>query len=127
VTGFNTSSYSGLPCAEVLSVAGFLAFMVGFPLGERVISGQDYLLNNLGFLTLLTVLDGYSCSVRRCPVLNIVTFMRKQAAQCGSVSNPSSMCTVVPREQQPWEIKDGKRNTHHGQEGGVPPWDHQRE
>jgi len=75
---------SRFPCAEVLSVAGFPVFPLLFPLGERVIPEEIYLLVNLGFEHILNILDSYSRSVRRCQILNFNHINRGQAAQSGT-------------------------------------------
>jgi len=46
----------GFPCVHVLSVAGFSALSLLFPLGRRVIPEHDYLLIYLGFLTFLRLM-----------------------------------------------------------------------
>ena len=51
MTAFEGLQHSDIPCARVLSVAGFYALIPGFPLGRRVIPERDYLLNNLRVLT----------------------------------------------------------------------------
>ena len=49
VTTFNTLGYSESPCAAVLSVAGFSALLVGFPLGFGLFSGRNQEGINVGF------------------------------------------------------------------------------
>ena len=57
--------YSGIPCAHVLSVAGFSVILLLFPLGRRVYSERNSLPDYLGFLTVSHIPDSYSRSVRR--------------------------------------------------------------
>jgi len=79
--------YSCSPCAEVLSVAGLLSFMPGFPLGFGFILELFSLPDIPTFLTFLTFLTVILVAVRRCSVLQHCRIMREQAAQCGTLSN----------------------------------------
>ena len=48
--------YSMLPCAKVLSVAGFFDILLLFPLGRGVYSGGNSIPDIPRFITFLTVL-----------------------------------------------------------------------
>jgi len=80
-------AYSHIPCAHVLSVAGFLAFIALFPLGKVVYSEWKSLPDIPGFRALLTFLTLIIVEVRRCSVSDFHHIMRNQAARdrvCGS-------------------------------------------
>ena len=89
MTGFTTSSHSVIPCARVLSVAGFSAFPPWFPLGLGFILGSYYLPYYRGFChsgTLITV------TIRTSRDSSFHHFMRNRSQEPGGhnpENNPS--------------------------------------
>jgi len=51
LTGFEGLDNNNVPCTEVLSVAGLLDVLCLVLLGKEVYSEENYLPDNLGFMT----------------------------------------------------------------------------